>query len=76
MGYTATAGSLMTSGKVALGLSRSTQGLVDMMPASGNAVVSSLDLASAGVLSFTAQFSVATSPTNLLINQFYLSARN
>lgn len=75
-GWSSTSGSLLTSGKACLGLSRSTAGLVDMIPASGNAAVASLDLTSASTLSFTAQFSVATNPTNLLINQFVLEAMN
>lgn len=76
IGWSATSGSLYTSGKVGLGNSRSTQGLVDSIPASGNAVVSSLDLTSAGTLSFSAQFSVATNPTNLTITQAYLESMN
>jgi len=75
-GWSATSGSLWTSGKAALGNSRATQGLLDNIPASGNAVVASLDLTSASTLSFTAQFSVATNPTNLTINQFVLEALN
>jgi hypothetical protein len=75
-GWSATSGTMWTSGHAALGNSRSTQGLKDLIPASGNAVVSSLDLTSAGTLSFTAQFSVATNPTNLIINQFVLKALN
>jgi hypothetical protein len=76
VGWSNSSGSLFTSGNVNLGLSRSTQGLVDLVPASGNAVVGSLDLTSSSILSFTAQFSVSTNPTNLTINQFILEAMN
>ena len=77
-GWSATSGSLWATGQAMLGEARiaANVGQVDMLPLNAPAVVSSLDLTSAGTLSFTAQFSVATSPTNLLINQFVLEALN
>lgn len=75
-GLSATSGSLLTSGMACLGDSRSTAGLLDQIPISGNAAVSSLDLTSAGTLSFTGQFSVATNPTNFTATQHILEALN
>lgn len=76
-----TAGSLFTSGKVFLGKQKLTTspdfpGEVDMIPSSGNAVVGSLDLQSASVLSFTAQFNTSNAGNNLTINQFLFEALN
>lgn len=76
-GWSSTSGSLWTTGRAMLGSLRTGgTAVTDAIPASGNAVVSSLDLTSAGTLSFTAQFSVSTNPTNLTINQFILEAMN
>ncbi len=77
-GWSATSGSLWTTGQACLGEARiaASVGQYDQIPLNGNAVVASLDLKSAGTLSFTAQFSVNTNPTNLLINQFILEAMN
>lgn len=77
VGWSSTSGSLWTTGRAMLGSLRTggTQ-VTDMIPNSANAVVASLDLTSAGTLSFTAQFSVSTNPTNLTINQFTLEALN
>lgn len=69
-------GTLIVGGSAGLGLSRATQGLLDMIPASGQAAVGSLDLVSATSLSFTAQFSVSTNPTNFTIQQFILESMN
>lgn len=77
-GNGAAAGSLIASGQANLGEARvaADVGSYDMIPINGSAVVSALNLIDTGTLSFTAQFSVATNPTNLLINQFYLEALN
>ncbi len=75
-GLSATSGTMFTTGRVALGNSRSTQGLIDMAPATGNAAVASLDLTSATTMSYTAQFSVSTNPTNLTINIATIEAMN
>jgi len=73
-GFSATAGSMMVQGWANLGASASVVGRTDMIPDTGSAAVSSLDLVSATILSFTAQFSVATNPTNLTIrNAIYES---
>ena len=69
-------GKLIVSGWDCLGLSAATQGRVDLIPASGQAEVGSLDLNSATSLSFTAQFSVATNPTNLTIQQVTFESLN
>jgi hypothetical protein len=69
-------GTLLASGVAALGLSRATQGLFDMIPASAPAAVGSLDLSATTALSFTAQFSVNTNPTNLQIMDFKLESMN
>ncbi len=78
VGWSATSGSMWTTGRACLGTSRvaASVGVMDMIPANGNAVVTSLDLTSAGTLSFTATFSVNTSPTNLIVDQFTLEALN
>lgn len=75
-GWSSTSGSLWTTGFACLGLSAATIGRMDNIPGSNAAVVSSLNLIDAGTLSLTAQFSVATNPTNLMINQFVLEALN
>lgn len=75
-GFSATAGSLMTQGWANLGSSASVVGRTDMIPDTGNAVVSSLDLVSATILSLTAQFSVATNPTNLTIKNAVYESLN
>jgi len=75
-GWSTTAGTLRTSGRCCLGLSASVSGRVDNIPDISNADVASLDLRSASVLSFTAQFSVSTSPTNLRVDQFLFEAMN
>lgn len=69
-------GTLITSGQACLGISASVAGRVDQIPASGQAAVGSLDLTSATALSFTAQFSVSTNPTNMTIQQFTLESLN
>lgn len=74
-----TSGSLFTVGKANLGLARVTSspifpGESDFLPASAPAVVASLNLGAAATLDFTAQFSVATSPTNLTVNQMTMEA--
>jgi len=79
--WSATSGSMMTSGEVRLGVAQSvTPGATvpfdPNIPNTGTGVVSSLDLTSAMTLSFTAQFSVATSPTNLLIDQATIEVMN
>lgn len=77
-GLSATSGTLFATGKTCLGLARvaANLGQVDFLPASGPAQVAALDLTSASIISLTAQFSVATSPTNLLINQYTIEALN
>lgn len=77
-GWSATSGSLWTTGRANLGEARvaADVGSYDMIPLNAPAVVASLNLIDAGTLSFTAQFSVSTNPTNLLINQFVLEALN
>lgn len=75
-GWSATSGTLFATGKACLGLSASVQGRVDMIPASAPAPVVSLDLTSASIVSLTAQFSVATAPTNLLINHATIESLN
>jgi len=62
-------GTLIVSGWCCLGLSASVTGRVDLIPASGQAAVGTLDLVSATALSVTAQFSVNTNPTNIQIQQ-------
>ena len=69
-------GTLIATGVAALGAARSTAGLVDLIPASAPAAVGSLDLTAATSLSFTAQFSVNTNPTNLQIIEFKLESMN
>jgi len=69
-------GTLLATGSACLGLSASVQGRVDMIPASAPAAVGSLDLVSAVALSFTAQFSVNTNPTNLQIMEMKLESLN
>ncbi len=64
-------GSLFTSGRAIRG-NNPTAGLVDLIPASGNAVVSALNLAAATALSFTAQFSVTGN--SLTVNQYTLES--
>lgn len=77
-GWSSTSGSLWTTGQANLGEARvaADVGSYDMIPLNSPSVVGALNLIDAGTLSLTAQFSVATSPTNLLINQFVLEALN
>jgi len=77
-GWSATSGSLWTTGWACLGEARvaASVGQMDQIPLNAAAVVGSLNLIDAGTLSFTGQFSVATNPTNLTINQFVLEAFN
>lgn len=75
-GNSATSGSMYTQGTANLGESASVAGRTDHIPDSANAVVSSLDLTSATTLSYTAQFSVSTNPTNLTITQALYEALN
>ena len=69
-------GTLIVTGTACLGLSASVQGRYDMIPASAPAQVGSLDLSAATALSFTAQFSVATNPTNLQIVEAKIESMN
>lgn len=75
-GWSATSGTLFATGQANLGLSAATQGRVDMIPASAPAPVTTIDLTSASIVSLTAQFSVATAPTNLLINHATIESSN
>lgn len=77
-GNSATSGTLIGSGQANLGEARvaANVGQYDQIPLNAGAQVTGLNLIDAGTLSFTAQFSVATNPTNLLINQFLLEAMN
>jgi hypothetical protein len=78
-GPLATSGSLITVGKANLGLARVTSspafpGESDFLPSTGLAAVTGLNLLAASSLDFSAQFSVATSPTNLTINQMTMES--
>jgi hypothetical protein len=69
-------GTLFAWGWVNLGASDTTAYLQHPVPDSGPASVGSLDLTTATSLSFTAQFSVNTSPTNWLTKEFKLESLN
>lgn len=78
VGLTSTSGSLWTTGQACLGEARvaASVGQMDQIPLNAAAAVTGLNLIDAGTLSFTGQFSVATNPTNLTVNQFVLEALN